>query len=249
MKKNISFELPNYLTIGQYQTMARAKKGNKFEYLTSTVSALTKYPLEEVSNWDVKSLTTIFKKFKDIPVNNSEFHSLIEWNGKLHGYSHINSQTLGEYVDLEHYCENVEENLHKIAALLYRPVKTHKFKTLKFTIEHQLKILKNKVANVFDYYKVKKYDSNYSDSVDEQFKDFPAYIILGAIAFFLSTANLYLSNTISSPDKYKEKAMAQTQILTSLGQSIGRGGGLSTLSRNPDYLRLQEIKRSPMLTT
>jgi len=241
MKKNITFELPPYLTIGQYQAMAKGQKGTKFEYLTTTVSALTKYPLDEVEQWDVKSMKKIFDKFKDIDVNNSEFHSLIEWNGKLHGYSHINSQTLGEYVDLEHYCENVEENLHKIAALMYRPVKKHKFKTLKFTIDHQLKILQNRVANVFDYYKVEKYDSDYCDEVSEGFKDFPAYIILGAIGFFLTTGNLYLNNTISSQDQPKMRAMMQTHLLTSLGQSIGLGGGLSTTSPKPAYLQLQEI--------
>jgi hypothetical protein len=94
---------------------------------------------------------------------------------------------------------------------------------------------------VFDYYKVDKYDSEYCDQASEGFKDFPAFIILGAIAFFLTTGNLYLNNTISSQDQPKMRAMIQTNLLTSLGQSIGRGGGLSTHSQNPEYLQLQEI--------
>ena len=42
--------------------------------------------------------------------------------GKLYGYSSIKKCSLGEYIDLETYCKDMENSMHKVAAILYRPI-------------------------------------------------------------------------------------------------------------------------------
>lgn len=251
MKKTITFDLPPYLTVGQYQKMNSYKGDSQFKKLITLVSAVTKYDEDEVGTWDLDSLRTIASKFQELSDPDNEFHSLIEWNGQLYGYAHMDKATLGEMADLETLAKDMEVNLHKIGALLYRPVTEHNFDSLSYAVKQKLKMVNNNVENVFDWYTVEKYDNKKRKKREEGFKDFPIHILLGAIGFFLVTVNLYLTTTLSSQQsisKTKQKLTMDT-LLSSLSQSIGAGGGLSTTSLSPEYLRLQETRKSPMSTT
>lgn len=251
MKKKITFDIPPYLTIGQYQKMNSYKGDSPLYKLITLVEAVTKYPKEEIMSWDMKSLQTVAETFKDVADPDNEFHSLIEWNDTLHGYAHMDKANLGEYIDLENLAKDLEGNLHKIAALLYRPVVKHRFKTLEYGWKQKVKMVKNDVANVFDFYTVEPYNNDIRKDREEAFKDFPVHIILGAISFFLVTANLYLTTTLSSGEQITEMEKKNTmkKSLEALSQSTGLGGGLSTTSLSPTYLRLQETRPSQTLTS
>jgi len=245
MKKQITFDLPPFLTIGQYQKMNAYKGDSNFEKLITLVEAVTKYPKEEIGTWDLNSLTTIAKKFQGLASPDNEFHSLIEWNDTLYGYAHMDKATLGEMVDLENLTKDFEGNLHKIAAILYRPVTEHNFDSVSFTVKQKLKIVNNNVENVFDWYDVEMYDNKKRKKREEGFKDFPVHILLGAVSFFLDTVNLYLTTTLYSGkriSKQEMKSLMKTFMLN-LSQNIGHGGGLSTTSLSPTYLTLQETGR------
>ena len=240
-KQTLTFDIPDYLTIEQYSRMSLDKELNKVEKMASILSAFTGYDIEEVKRWSLKSMTEVFKAYSSLADTQNEFHSLIEWNGQLLGYSHINTMTLGCYIDLENLSKDVSNNLHKIAALLYRPVTDHRFDSIKFTVKQKLKMVNNDVENVFDWYSVEEYDSTKRKKVEESFKSFPAHIILGALSFFLTTANLYLTSTQFSENQIQKMIMKRkTQdILDILSRSIGAGGGLFTTSVSPIYLALQ----------
>lgn len=248
MKKSITYELPPYLTVGQYQKMNSYKGDSNFEKLITLVEAVTKYPTEEVRRWDLNSLITIGKQFQELSDPDNEFHSLIEWNDTLYGYAHMNKATLGEMADLENLTKDLENNLHKIAGILYRPVTDHNFDSLSFTVKQKVKMVNNSVENVFDWYNVEEYDSKLRRKREQSFKDFPVHILLGAVGFFLTTANLCLTTTLYSNKRItkKQQKTMMTNLLTNLSQSIGHGGGLSTTSLSPTYLALQETKLSPI---
>lgn len=250
MKKTITFDLPPYLTVGQYQKMNSYKGDSNFEKLITLVSAVTKYDKEEVGSWDLNSLKEVSTKFQNIASPDKEFHSLIEWNDTLYGYAHMNKATLGEMVDLENLTKDFETNLHKICAILYRPVTNHNFESLSFTVKQKLRMVNNSVDNVFDYYDVEKYDSNTRKKREISFKDFPVHILLGAVGFFLGTVNLYLTTTLSLNNllSKKETKMLMKHYLENLSENIGAGGGLSTSSLTPTFLTLQETKPSRMST-
>lgn len=243
-KQTIQLNIPEYLTIQQYSKMNLDGELNKVEKMASILSAFTGYELEEVKRWTVKSMNKVFEAYSSLADTKNEFHSLIEWNGQLLGYSHINTMTLGCYIDLENLSKDVAGNLHKIAALLYRPVTDHRFDSISFTVKQKLKMVNNKVENVFDWYTVQEYDSSERKKVEESFKQFPAHIILGALAFFLTTANLYLTTTVSSDNQIQKLVMKRKrqELLESLSQHIGAGSGLFTTSLSPVYLALQGTK-------
>lgn len=241
MAKDLTINIPTYLTIKQYSDVLKYKGDSNFEKLVHTVSVLTGIDKETVQKFPIKTLTDIGNDYGELIDSKNEFHSILEWNGVLYGYSNIKNQTLGEYVDLENLSKDFENNMHKICALIYRPITKHRFNSLKFTVKQKIKMLNNDVENVFDWYEVEQYDNSKRKMVEESFKDFPAHIFLGAISFFLSASSLYSTNIL-----YLERQLTKTQMETMmddtlqiLSKTIGSGGGLSTNYLNPIYLKLQ----------
>lgn len=245
--KTIQLEIPEYLTIGQYQRLPDYdQEDSALRRHIQTVSALTDIPVEDIGYWDVSSIKKVYDLLKDLGSDKSEFHSLVEFNGVLYGYDNIKHHSLGEYIDLENLCKDTKNNLHKIAAILYRPVSNHRFGTLDFVIKQKIKMVANKdVANVFDFYDIEKYDSKVRRTIEQDFKDFPVHIINGAIAFFLANATQYLNSTQYSKlmGKVMMKEMNQA-VLESLLATIGAGGGLFTHSLKPIYFQYQGKRQS-----
>ena len=132
--------------------------------------------------------------------------------------------------------------MHKIAATLYRPITKHRFKSLKFAVKQKIKMLSNSVENVFDWYTIEKYDSDKRKEREEDFKDFPAHIFLGALSFFLTTAGLYLNHIQYSAGQITKRTQKkrEKEIWEGLLQNTGAGGGLFTHSLSPLYYKSLE---------
>lgn len=243
----ITVNIPEYLSIDQYKAMNDYKGDSNFGRLVHSVSVMTGYTLKQVRKWPLDTLTQLGNDFAELADPKNEFHSIIEWNGKLYGYSPMKAQTLGEYIDLETLCKDFYDNMHKVAAIMYRPIETHRFKTFKFAIKQKIKTVNNKVENVFDWYTVETYDNKKRKLVEEEFRDFPANIFLGAVNFFLNTASLYSINTLFLENKISKTTMNRMmtdQLILLSGNTTG-GGGLYTNSLSPIYWQLQGTNQSP----
>jgi len=117
--EQITVTIPEYLSIDQYKKMNDFKHDSNFGRLVHSVSVMTGYPVSDVRKWPVDTLTKLGNDFAELADPKNEFHSIIEWNGTLYGYSPMKSQTLGEYIDLETLSKDFENNMHKIAAIMY----------------------------------------------------------------------------------------------------------------------------------
>mgnify|MGYP003671491418 CR=1 FL=1 len=239
---SLKLEIPEYLTIQKYCDMNSYKGSSKFGKLVNAVSVLTGQPLASVRDWDVNSLTKVSNLYANIADHKELFHPVIEWNGKLYGYSSIKKCSLGEYIDLEDYCKDMENNMHKVAAILYRPIKSHRFEDIVFNLKQGIKTAVNKVTNVFDWYTVEKYDSNKRELIEEEFKDFPVHLFLGGLSFFLSCGNLYLNRIayLKGEMTEKEMTMKSNWILENPLAPTGDGSGVFTNSLSPTYYQSQE---------
>ena len=109
----------------------------------------------------------------------------IKFNGKNYGFiPNLSKITTGEFVDIEDYCKDTNKNLHKIMAVLYREIENQKG----------------------DLYNIKAYNP---DEVKEQdFKQLPMDIALGALDFFLSLGKDLLQN-LSSYLMAQEKMLSK----------------------------------------
>jgi len=243
--QTLKLEVPEFISIEKYKEINSFEGDNKFGQLVHSVSKITDKPISEVRNWSIDSLTKIVNVFAEIADHNQEFHSIIEWNGTLYGFAHMKQATLGEYIDLESLCKDLKTNMHKVAAILYRPITKHRFNSLEFITKQTIKMAKNEVENVFDWYTVEDYDSDKRRDREEQFKGFPIHIFLGALNFFLSTGSLYLNNIAYSQKKISKKMMKATEkeILESLSANTGAGGGLFTTSLSPTYYKYLETSQ------
>lgn len=245
-KNQYTVNLPEYLTIQQYKEMFKYKGDSNLERLVHNISSMTGINVEEVKDYPVELLVNISNDLSKVVDHKNEFHSIIEWDGQLYGFANLKQATLGEYMDLDNLSKDLQGNMEKIAAILYRPITKHRFESLQFAVKQKIRMLSNKVANVFDWYTIEKYNSETRKDREELFKDFPAHIFLGALSFFLTTASLYLNRIQYLEDQISKRTMESQEknLLESLSLSTGAGGGLFTTSLNPIYYRLQESQRS-----
>ena len=151
---------------------------------------------------------------------------------------------VGEHMDLERLSKDPQKNLPEIIAILYRPIKEHKLRSLEFKIKSNIKAMIGGSEHLFPYYTLEPYDSNQRRIDKEKMLNFPASVALGAMSFFLLTAETSLKNSqISSPKDQKQQMKkmikkAQLAFHNTMGGSI-RYTSLQTL---PSY-KSQEISQ------
>lgn len=237
MEKSFELTIPEYLTVQQYMTMNEYRGDSLAGKMLYSISALSGKDIEDVKKLPVSTIHEISKDIQSVASHNNEFYTVIEWEETLYGYAHIKQSSLGEYIDLENFCKNPERHLHKIAAILYRPITENRFKNLKYTVKQSLKMAKGKVENPFDYYDIEVYDSNKRKTREELFRHFPIHILLGAMAFFLTNANLYLNHIVSLEKNFSQmtRMRLEKKIMESLLPSIGDGSRLFTTFPSPGY--------------
>lgn len=240
-KFSLQLEVPDFISIEQYREINSYKGDSALQKMVHAVSKITDKSVEEVSSWSIDSLKNIIEVYQSIADHKQQFHSIIEWNGQLYGYAHMKQASNGEYIDLESLCKDLNNNMHKVAAVLYRPITTHRFKDMKFIVKQKIKMANNDVENVFDWYEIEKYDSVKRKQREEEFKQFPVHIFLGAVSFFLTNASQYLNSIAFSENKITKRTMNRMHqdLMRGLLASTGAGGGLSTTSLSPIFYKYQ----------
>ena len=156
-KKN--YELPDYLSIGDYVKIFKVKDLFEDEYLKAKViNLLTDCPMEtllEAENHKVDFLaTTIFAMVPKPPYN---LIDSFELDGVKYGYLPSYKEiTFGEFADLDTLLtkkpEEIMDYMHVIAAIMYRPIisekSKHDFKIEKYnqdTLNERAELFKKKL--------------------------------------------------------------------------------------------------------
>jgi hypothetical protein len=245
MANKITLDLPEYISIDLYQQVEAYKGDSPFGKLIKSVSVITGLPVSQVREWPITTLTQIANDFAELADPKETFHTLFEYDGEMYGFANIKQTSVGEWIDLETFTKNPEGNLHKIAAILYRPVTDHRFGSLKWAVKSHVKSLRDSIENPFDYYTIEKYDSDKLDKRADKFKNLPVDIVLGGVSFFLSTASLYLNHIqyLEGNMSRRTKERHENQIL-SLLESIGGGLVPFTVSLRPTYFQSLETNQS-----
>jgi len=226
MKKKYSIEIPEYISIEKYQELTNLEHLSDIGKMVRTINVFTDIPEDEIKTWAISDLGKVGKDFSNRVSTATEFYPMWEHKGINYGYVDISTMSMGEFIDLENLCKKPNENLHEIMAVLYRPVLTHRFDKLKFKAKHNVQLIQNKVDNVFKWYTVKEYNNDSRHVDAEVMKDLPVGFALGALNFFLGTANLHWINSLNSlktmkTDKMKKLLTKQTlEALTDIGDGL-----------------------------
>ena len=169
-----------HLTIQQYQRL----KSNEEKYQNSSVETLSLYtdiPVNQLKDLPLEQINFVQEYITSQITSNSmkdELHNIFTHNGVEYGLENDWTKLAwGGWVDLEVFAsDKIEDNIHYIMAVLYRPV-----------------IDRKKGKYIIEPYK--------ADDIEDRANEFltlPVNYWFGASVFFFITGNLYISNLESS---------------------------------------------------
>tara|TARA_Y100001938_G_C8040002_1_gene405636 strand:+ start:412 stop:1053 length:642 start_codon:yes stop_codon:yes gene_type:complete len=191
------------VSLSCYQKFMQIEKDtDKHTKALNTISCFTDAPfktLEKCKKSDIDIVLKYVAKLLTKKVNTT-LNYIIEVDGVEYGFNpNLKDMTMAEFVDLDNYLNDIWKNMHKIMAILYRPVIKRK----------------NKKYNIEDY------DSTKCLKVAEIFKDaLSVATVNGASNFFLTIAKEYLNvlQLYSNKKKNKKKTyMTQNNNLATNG--------------------------------
>ena len=182
--KEIKLRVPenwNDITVKQYQQFMRVLGSNKEEKVKNLeiVSAFCEIDVKTLKKFKIKDLNKvsniIVSMTKDDP-SDIKMQRNIEFNNQKYGViPNMAEMTTGEFVDLETFCEDSTENLHKIMSILYR----------KQTSE----------VNKYDRYTVEKYKP--TEEKKNLMLDLPMGYALGVLNFFFHLGETLITDSRS----------------------------------------------------
>jgi hypothetical protein len=169
-----------HLTIQQYQRL----KSNEEKYQNSSVETLSLYtdiPVNQLKDLPLEQVNFVQEYITSQITNNSmkdELHNIFTHNGIEYGLENDWTKLAwGGWVDLEVFAsDKIEDNIHYLMAVLYRPVIDKK---------------KGK-------YTIKPYKADDIEDRANEFLTLPVNYWFGASVFFFIIGNLYISNLESS---------------------------------------------------
>ena len=221
--------LPEELTLGQYQELN--KNPERYKNKLQLISLLTGISVMELKNQSVDTMEMIESIIGDrftIPetkeITLTFTHDGVEYGLEL-DWSKL---AFGGWVDFEVYSsENIYENLHKIMAILYRPVVSKDKKNPK-------------------KYKIVPYKSEEIEERAEVMKFVPVSVWLSSAVFFLTLVDIYTNNIKNSLDltmKRHERAMKGIQKLPKWIRDRVSPGFTSPLYTNSQKKILQNLQK------
>lgn len=236
-------EVPEYLTIGDYQKIIQLDHLSDLEKTVEIVHIITQIDRDVLGKWTPKELNAIAESVLSLmDFDAATFYPIIEFNNVLYGYRPVSKMTLAEYVDLERLAKEPNTNLDEIIALLYRPIVKDSTHSFSFQMKNGYKIAKGTAENLFKYYDIEEYDSSKRKVNADKMKEFPVSLALGGLTFFLAIA----TKSLNSTNSYLRRAekMMMNQEMDNLMDSIGDGLGQYIHSLKPVSLTSQETRVS-----
>tara|TARA_R110000744_G_scaffold196593_1_gene315893 strand:+ start:16578 stop:17183 length:606 start_codon:yes stop_codon:yes gene_type:complete len=147
-------------------------KGKAAEAIAS-ITSLSSLPADLLRELSLNDVAKLMNKLADIQSRaNSELKNKIVVEGETYGFMpDLSSITIGEYADLEHCIgEGLQDNLHKVMAILYRPITKAK--------DH--------------WYDIEPYNIETKKVREQIFKKMPAETVEAALVFFWTFVSVLL---------------------------------------------------------
>lgn len=171
-----TYEVPTEMSVEQYQRFQVQKLFLENTNSAKLLSAYLNIPESELKNAPKKQVefveSIIFKKLTDGVTKDMIY--TFDYDGKTYGFENDwKKLAWGAWQDLEFLSsDDITGNIHKILAVLYRPVT-------------EMKGIK---------YKIEPYDSDTIEERAEIFKKVPIKIWFGAAQVFFYISNAYITN-------------------------------------------------------
>lgn len=247
----VKITIPDYLSLSNFQRLQNLEHLTDLEKLIETIHVFTGIDKEEIAMWSPKDIGKITMDLTKAMDYKEIFYPVIQINEVNYGYSDISQMALGEFIDLEKLAKEPIKNLHEIMAIIYRPIEKHKFNKMSFKTLHGVRLLTEKLDNIFKWYTLKKYTSKDRESASKIMAELPVQFALGALSFFLGIVNIYLNSSLPSLDnKTKAKSLRIAEIMTgeTLEALMSIGDGLRHYIHSPKQIYSVSQAKTVLLT-
>jgi hypothetical protein len=193
----------NDITIGMYQDFVRINK-KKFdsdeERTAELICALCKVEQNKLERFKYKDLKYIVKKISklmDSEIDDKTLVKKLDFKGsKLGLIPNFSSITLGEFVDIEDYCKDAYNNLHKLMSVMYRPI----------------------VKEKGERYKIEEYSPD--EFKAEEYLDFPIVASMSSLSFFFHLGKQLKLALLKYSSREVEKKIKRLERLQRSGVGI-----------------------------
>ena len=111
------------VTLEKWQQLVLGKKKTKTEEAKETIKALSTLPVKLIEEMALSDVATIFERLSKLQIE-GKLKKVFEIDEVEYGFlPDLDEITLGEWADIEQYIKDgLEKNIHKIMAVLFRPV-------------------------------------------------------------------------------------------------------------------------------
>ena len=111
------------VTLEKWQQLVLGKKKTKTEEAKETIKALSTLPVKLIEEMALSDVATIFERLSKLQIK-GKLKKVFEIDEVEYGFlPDLDEITLGEWADIEQYIKDgLEKNIHKIMAVLFRPV-------------------------------------------------------------------------------------------------------------------------------
>jgi len=178
MKLTIPTDLSE-INLGQLQRLTNLESEdlNAIEMQKRVIELLTSVDRATIDLFKLSDLEGVYSKLLSLSRREDKLHRFVTIEGVKYGFHpNLSEISTGEFADLDTLCQDFNDNLHLIMAILYRKVTIEKYG--KYQIE------------------------DYSGEVEARAELFrsklPANVVNGAMVFFWTIGSDYLNDTLNS---------------------------------------------------
>lgn len=191
--------IPDYLSIRDYNKLKDVDMTSNAG-LIEAIKLIINTSDDELKAMSPEELHSISKEIKKISLDTKpKFWPVFQFGEGVYGFQPLSKMTLGEWIDLDTYLNDWQDNLHNIMAVCYRPITKYTWKNPIFKAIHNIKVWFNEEGNSpFDTYEIEDYDTDKAKIRSELFLDMPMEIANGALAFFLAIGLQSINDTTTS---------------------------------------------------
>ena len=185
------------ITLGQLQGLADIEEADidTLERQKRSISLLTGVDRETLDRFRLSDLEMVYSKLLSLSKKENRLIKFVTLEGVKYGFHpNLSEITTGEFADLDTYCKELNKNLHKVMAILYRPV----------------------VKEKYGKYDIEKY--NGTGKRAQLFKDkLPANVVNGAMVFFWTLGKDYLTDILTSLSEDKARTSNKDSVRNGVG--------------------------------
>jgi hypothetical protein len=197
MKLIIPTELSD-ITLGQLQSLTRleATQLTDLERQKQTIELLANVDRSTIDKIKLNDLNSLYEKLAGLSKSSESLHLHFTIDNVKYGFiPNLSEISTGEFADLDTLCQELNDNLHLIMAILYRPV--------------------DKEAN--GKYSIEAYDADLEERGRIFKKKLKANVVNSAILFFWSIGNDYLNDLLTYSQVEQETKSSKTSVKSGVG--------------------------------